>query len=90
MQRSILLFLLGAILTLPASIQADGCYICQGSANTYVKFSGTDSFDKRKEAEKCGCKVSGTTSSCNAANFKILCTVQWLAPQPNQMASVGP
>jgi len=74
-----------ALTLLSPSLKADGCYICQGSTNTYVKFSGSDSFEKRKEAEKCGCKVGGTTSSCNAANYKVLCSV--LSPAvPQQYA----
>lgn len=56
--------------------QTDGCYICQGQPYTYVKFEGKDNWDKRKKAEACGCKVGGTTSSCDAANYKILCEVK--------------
>jgi hypothetical protein len=63
----------------PAAVKADGCYICGGQSGTYVKFTGSDNFEKRKEAEKCGCKISGTTSSCNAANYTILCSV-WNDP----------
>ncbi|MBE7438537.1 MAG: hypothetical protein HS115_08800 [Spirochaetales bacterium] len=72
--KAVILVLLTLSLMSP-SLKADGCYICQGSPNTYVKFSGNDSFEKRKEAEKCGCKVGGTTGSCNAANYKVLCSV---------------
>lgn len=56
--------------------QNDGCYICQGQQYTFVKFEGKDNWDKRKKAEECGCKVGGTTSSCDAANYKILCEVK--------------
>ena len=63
-------------LTLAASFglaRADGCYICQGGS--YVKYRGEDNWDKRHKAEGCGCKVQGTTSSCSAANNKVLCSV---------------
>ncbi len=60
----------------PLLAQNDGCYICQGKPFTYVKFEGKDNWDKRKKAEACGCKVGGTTSSCDAANYKILCEVK--------------
>ena len=56
--------------------QSGGCYICGGQTNTYVKFQGKDNWDKRKQAEACGCKVAGTTTSCDAANYKILCEVK--------------
>jgi hypothetical protein len=53
-------FLLG---TAPAAM-ADGCFLCEGGG--YVKYTGDDTFDKRKKAkEKFNCKVSGTTSSCS-------------------------
>lgn len=51
-------------------VRADGCYMCKGGG--YVKYRGSDTFKKRKEAKKkCNCTVTGTTSSC--ANPK--CTV---------------
>jgi len=59
------------------SLYADGCYICKGKSGSYVKFSGSDDYDKRKQAKACGCDVGGTTSSCNAANYTILCTVSF-------------
>lgn len=64
-----------ALSTGPLTAQSDGCYICQGQPYTYVKFSGKDDWDKRNRAEACGCKVSGTTASCDAANYKILCEI---------------
>ena len=63
----------------PSPAWADGCFICQGQPNTYVKYKGQDTWDKRHKAEACGCKVGGTTSSCGATNHKVLCTVA-LAP----------
>ena len=52
---------------------ADGCYICSGGS--YVKYTGGDTQDKRNKAKDCGCQISGTRSSCDAANLKVLCTV---------------
>ena len=78
--------LLGLALAFGASagdLRADGCYICAGQPNTYVKFTGSDSGAKRTAAKNCGCTVSGTRGSCNAANFKILCTVM-KEKAPNQ------
>jgi hypothetical protein len=60
----------------PLGAQSGGCYICQGQPDTYVKFEGKDNWDKRIKAEACGCKVGGTTSRCDAANYKILCEVK--------------
>lgn len=69
-----------------ADLQADGCYICSGQSNTYVKFTGNDDGAKRAAAKNCGCTVAGTTSSCNAANYKILCTVLKEKDQQAQIA----
>jgi len=52
-----------------------GCYICKGKSGTYVKYKGSDTFDKRKKAKDLGCEVGGTTGSCDAANNTILGTV---------------
>lgn len=57
-----------------SSALADGCYICSGGS--YVKYSGSDDQSKRDAAKKCGCTVSGTRSSCDAANLTILCSVK--------------
>lgn len=44
--------------------RADGCYVCAGGG--YVRYRGSDTFAKRKEAKrKCGCTVTGTASSCS-------------------------
>lgn len=66
---------IGSIFFMISPANADGCYICQGQPGTYVRFTGSDDFAKRKKAEACGCRVGGTTSTCNAANLKILCEV---------------
>ena len=63
--------LLTAAVAVPA--HADGCYICAGGG--YARYRGSDTFAKRKEAQrKCGCKVTGTTSKCS--NPK--CTVSYM------------
>jgi hypothetical protein len=63
----------------PRAASADGCYLCEGGA--YVKYKGEETWALRHKAEACGCKVQGTTSSCGAANNKILCSVAF-APAP--------
>lgn len=51
-------------------VRADGCYVCKEGG--HVRYRGSDTFAKRREAKKkCNCTVTGTTSSC--ANPK--CTV---------------
>lgn len=76
--KTVILAVMAMALAAPlalTSLSADGCYICRGQSGTYVKFTGSDTFDKRKAAKNCGCEVGGTTGSCSAANYKILCTV---------------
>ena len=52
-----------AMASAPAAM-ADGCFLCEGGG--YVKYTGDDTFEKRKKAkEKFGCKVTGTTGSCS-------------------------
>ena len=49
---------------------ADGCFLCEGGG--YVKFTGDDTFEKRKKAkEKFDCKVNGTTSSCSKSKGTV-------------------
>lgn len=62
------------LLITPTSAHADGCFICKDGS--YVKYSGSDNATKRKAAKNCGCEISGTRSSCDAANLKILCSVR--------------
>jgi hypothetical protein len=58
-----------------ASARADGCYICgSGSSEqckNYCRYSGSDTFNARKDCEKRGCKVSGTASCPTAVNYKV-------------------
>ncbi len=78
-----IIFLSLMILTIAGSIIINtgvtkdytGCYICRGKSGTYVKYRGSDDYSKRKKAKSLGCDVGGTTSSCDAANYKILGTV---------------
>ncbi|MSP62024.1 MAG: hypothetical protein EXR72_17170 [Myxococcales bacterium] len=89
MDRSVLFAaLLAAGLFLSPAARADGCFLCEGKVGTYVRFKGEDSWDKRKKAEACGCKVAGTTSSCGAANHQILCSVAGL-PVPSDARPVA-
>ena len=66
-----------SLLMLGMAVSKDytGCYICSGKSGTYVKYKGDDTFDKRKKAKALGCEVGGTSSSCDAANYTILGTV---------------
>ncbi|MDH5680576.1 MAG: hypothetical protein OEZ36_03245 [Spirochaetota bacterium] len=50
-----------------------GCYTCRGGS--YVKYRGSDTWQNRKKAKALGCDVTGTTSSCDAGNNKVLGTV---------------
>ena len=60
---------------------ADGCYLCKGGG--YVKYRGSDTFRKRKQAKKkCNCKVTGTTSSCS--NPKCTVSVMGVSLEPLQ------
>jgi hypothetical protein len=63
-----------AFMAFSSPAYADGCYTCIGGG--YVKYVGTDTQAKRKAAKACGCKIGGTVSRCEAANHKILCSVQ--------------
>jgi hypothetical protein len=74
--------LIAGILLAANGARADGCYLCEGRPGAYVRYQGDDTWDKRHKAEACGCKVGGTTSSCGAANSKILCSVAMLPQDP--------
>ncbi len=91
MQKNILIILslIVCSLSFTMPIHADGCYICQGKPDTFVKFTGFDNFDKRKKAEACGCRVGGTTSSCAAANQTILCEVSRLFSMDRYLSFTG-
>ena len=77
--RHLLFAILTAAIMLPfvpaTSAFADGCYICtSGSAcGRYCRYSGRDSWDKRKKCRKAGCKIGGTASCPTGANIKV-CT----------------
>ena len=61
---SVLGVLLSLVFTLHLSAGSGGCYLCEGGG--YVKYTGSDDYDKRKKAkDQFGCKVSGTTGSCS-------------------------
>ena len=50
-------------------LRADGCYLCKGGG--YVRYAGSDTFNKRKKAEKIGCRVTGTTGSCSQSKGMV-------------------
>lgn len=76
LSSGLLLFALAVMIQYGAAKDYTGCYICKGKSGTYVKYVGSDTFDKRKKAKKLGCDVGGYTSSCDAANYTILGTVR--------------
>lgn len=55
--------------------QADGCYICSSGSSPgckdYCRYSGSDTFDNRKQCERRGCKIGGTASCPTAVNYKV-------------------
>ncbi len=75
-----LVALVAALALVPSvPARADGCYLCEGGG--YVRYRGSDTFAKRKRArEKCGCKVTGTTSRCT--NPKCTVSVMGLDLRP--------
>lgn len=63
-------------ISLPDAL-ADGCYLCSGGG--YVKYTGEDTFDKRKKAkEMFSCIVNGTTSSCSNPKGSVGLKDHWL------------
>lgn len=80
MKRILVALMALGLLAPAATVFADGCYMCEGGG--YVKYKGDDNFAKRKEAEeKYGCKVSGTTGSCNGEKG----TVGLKATEPKEL-----
>ncbi|MBI4365642.1 MAG: hypothetical protein HY543_02370 [Deltaproteobacteria bacterium] len=69
--------LAGASAAAPA--MADGCYLCEEGG--YVRFEGSDTFDKRKEAkQQFGCTVTGTASSCTTSHGTVAWFEKYLPP----------
>ena len=66
MKRAILLsfILLVALLAACGSGSSEQC-------KNYCRYSGSDTFNARKDCEKRGCKVSGTASCPTAVNYKV-------------------
>lgn len=57
----------------PSTAVADGCYICQSgsSCGAQCRYGSSDTQAARKDCEKRGCKIGGTTSCSTAANIKV-------------------
>lgn len=57
----------------PTMLSADGCYNCASgsSCGNQCRYGSSDTFAKRKECEKKGCKITGTSSCSTAANVKV-------------------
>lgn len=75
LSTGILVFSLFMVIEYGSAKDYTGCYICRGQSGTYVKYVGSDDFSKRKKAKALGCDVGGTSGSCDAANYKVLGTV---------------
>ncbi|PJZ68227.1 hypothetical protein CH373_17810 [Leptospira perolatii] len=62
-------------LALPATLSADGCYLCgSGSSDAcrdYCRYYGEETWDNRKKCENAGCRVSGTGSCPSASNYHV-------------------
>ena len=78
-----------AVFVTPTAAFADGCYICSSGSSGGCKqcrYGGSDTQAARKECEKKGCKIGGTSSCSSAANVKV-CAMP--APQkPVETASL--
>jgi hypothetical protein len=72
-----LLFIAACLVPSLAATEASagGCYICSSGSSPnckdYCRYSGEDTFAARKECEKRGCKVGGTSSCPTAVNYKV-------------------
>ncbi len=56
-------------------LNADGCYLCGSGSSPnckdYCRYSGKDTQENRKKCEQAGCRISGTSSCPQAANYKV-------------------
>jgi hypothetical protein len=80
-----------AAVLMPATAMAgDGCYICaSGSTNgcQQCRYGSSDTQSARKDCEKKGCKIGGTTSCSSAANVKV-CVMPTATQKPVETASI--
>jgi hypothetical protein len=69
-----LLLALLALAWLAAPARADGCYLCAGGGS-YVRYRGQDTWQKRHQAEACGCRIAAAASRCGGRDKRELCAV---------------
>lgn len=69
-----LAFSLATGLAMPsAAFASEGCYTCKSDSAggcRQCKYGNKDTFEARKECEKRGCKIGGTTMCSTASNVK--------------------
>ncbi len=80
--------LLGALL--PSDVRADGCYICRSGSTCgqYCRYSGKDTYKKRKACIKAGCKIGGTRSCSTAGNIRICSGIGFLIDPSKRLAGI--
>lgn len=81
-----------SVFTLPATAFADGCYICQtgSSCGQQCRYGAKDTQAARKDCEKRGCKIGGTTSCSKAVNVKVCEAPAELPTQTASLQCSGP
>jgi hypothetical protein len=79
--RLVLALLALACLASPA--RADGCYLCAGGA-TFVRYRGQDTWQKRHQAESCGCRIVAAASRCGGPQKRELCAVESTVQPPSR------
>lgn len=80
--------LLGALP--PSDVRADGCYICRSGSTCgqYCRYSGKDTYKKRKACIKAGCKIGGTRSCSTAGNIRICSGIGFLIDPSKRLAGI--
>ena len=74
----------------PTAARADGCYICRSgsSCGQYCRYSGKDTYKKRKACIKAGCKIGGTASCSTASNIRICSGIGFLIDPSKRLAGI--
>ena len=74
----------------PTAARADGCYICRSGSTCgqYCRYSGKDTYKKRRACIKAGCKIGGTASCSSAANIRICSGIGFLIEPNKRLAGI--
>jgi hypothetical protein len=74
----------------PSAARADGCYICRSGSTCgqYCRYSGKDTYKKRRACIKAGCKIGGTASCSSAANIRICSGIGFLTEPNKRLAGI--